>query len=508
MADTAILGMIFQFTPLREGRLHPGHKVVAVGAISIHAPPRGATGLRVAQQNGRTISIHAPPRGATVMRCTRTPRDKFQFTPLREGRLERWMVNFIRHISIHAPPRGATFFARKSRTFRCAFQFTPLREGRLATNNDEVNWSFISIHAPPRGATAEILNRTSGNEFQFTPLREGRLCRFSQPTPSFYFNSRPSARGDKPPTERGNVWKNFNSRPSARGDPSPSARSQSQGHFNSRPSARGDNVGVSVLEIPASFQFTPLREGRPLRKSHGYIQNLFQFTPLREGRQAARPGTADDMRFQFTPLREGRPGVSFSCLLWLSISIHAPPRGATSRRKAATTTDPISIHAPPRGATQYIFSSSAKSPISIHAPPRGATRQRPPRPTIAMPFQFTPLREGRRHCRSGRCRPAHFNSRPSARGDQTGHRRVQRVHISIHAPPRGATGRWEADCCGRYFNSRPSARGDLPASKHITARKIFQFTPLREGRPPENLCPSAQNISIHAPPRGATRTRA
>ncbi len=61
----------------------------------------------------------------------------------------------------------------------------------------------------------------------------------------------------------------------------------------------------------------------------------------------------------------------------------------------------------------------------------------------ARPFQFTPLREGRRQQATVIGQGGHFNSRPSARGDVAfiallvGARR-----ISIHAPPRGATRRW------------------------------------------------------------------
>ena len=103
------------------------------------------------------------------------------------------------------------------------------------------------------------------------------------------------------------------------------------------------------------------------------------------------------------------------------------------------------------------------------------------RPSI---FQFTPLREGR-------LRADGFNAT---------------FNISIHAPPRGAT---DARLAGRnrphHFNSRPSARGDV---FRITsdARDIFQFTPLREGRPDGYApCEVIFFISIHAPPRGATR---
>ena len=105
---------------------------------------------------------------------------------------------------------------------------------------------------------------------------------------------------------------------------------------------------------------------------------------------------------------------------------------------------------------------------------------------------------------------------------------VVNLNISIHAPPRGATG---TACKNRrkgYFNSRPSARGDRNGCACRVVGGIFQFTPLREGRLVTqsgksrarnfNSRPSARGddatdeeeektllISIHAPPRGATR---
>ena len=102
------------------------------------------------------------------------------------------------------------------------------------------------------------------------------------------------------------------------------------------------------------------------------------------------------------------------------ISIHAPPRGATSsgahaprprlfqftplregRRRdenAFSPPDFISIHAPPRGATEICKAGNRATDISIHAPPRGATN------AFVMPIQIAP----------------YFNSRPSARGDPEG----------------------------------------------------------------------------------------
>ena len=231
------------------------------------------------------------------------------------------------------------------------------------------------------------------------------------------------------------------------------------------------------------------------------------------------------------------------------ISIHAPPRGATENKNAFLAGIDISIHAPPRGAT-WSFPPSRDYPtfqftplregrlktqefhamaaISIHAPPRGATG-RAIRDGQPKRFQFTPLREGR----------------PSLHGFRSC------GSISIHAPPRGATA-WSCLVCHHcYFNSHPSARGDTTRSLRVCVLLIFQFTPLREGRPfpvatrlsrsidfnsrPSargdalrvrsrwllpvhfNSRPSARGdkrawrndancvlISIHAPPRGAT----
>ena len=143
----------------------------------------------------------------------------------------------------------------------------------------------------------------------------------------------------------------------------------------------------------------------------------------------------------------------------------------------------ISIHAPPRGATKektYFFTGRG---ISIHAPPRGATKLR----TLFLGFL------------------QHFNSRPSARGDFRSLPRFYALFISIHAPPRGATRdpsykvlvaleisihappRGATEEAARAakeanFKSRPSARGDYKAFVDKFKPKLFQFTPLREGR--------------------------
>ena len=83
-----------------------------IGAISIHAPPRGATLDMGTFTNAVLISIHAPPRGATVN--------------------ARHVADGV-VISIHAPPRGATIKLPFQKFQRGLFQFTPLREGRQSS---------------------------------------------------------------------------------------------------------------------------------------------------------------------------------------------------------------------------------------------------------------------------------------------------------------------------------------------------------------------------------------
>ena len=149
--------------------------------ISIHAPPRGATGqIYAAISAAMAISIHAPPRGATVSSVPHYffPVDfnsrpsargdhrrhkymqgaqKFQFTPLREGRLEeKSKGDVVGRISIHAPPRGATKAKPEPAQLNPDFNSRPSARGDgldcLANAIEN-----ISIHAPPRGATFHAL---------------------------------------------------------------------------------------------------------------------------------------------------------------------------------------------------------------------------------------------------------------------------------------------------------------------------------------------------------------
>ena len=386
---------IFQFTPLREGRPMHGTQGEIARIISIHAPPRGATGRGESRGRRPRISIHAPPRGATARQnvgdCIRV----FQFTPLREGRL-LWLsdnvcpANFNSRPSARGddhdeqPPRAAT-----------TFQFTPLREGRRNR---------------PKRATAR-------RGFQFTPLREGRHYKAFTQWAFSHFNSRPSARGDRSRLSSVGELKNFNSRPSARGDVH---RAVEGAEFN-------------------RFQFTPLREGRQQRARLPDGRQLISIHAPPRGATGLHARKGMNTIFQFTPLREGRHEAVEDEKKALEISIHAPPRGATSvRESSALRRTNFNSRPSARGdpsssaqdAPEYVFQftplregrlhqeriplprlyfnsrPSARGDhaprrhlpdgaISIHAPPRGATVLKN-RECSTRQFQFTPLREGRR----------------------------------------------------------------------------------------------------------------
>ena len=233
------------------------------------------------------ISIHAPPRGATRLRMAGRTGEKFQFTPLREGRPFRPCDQpCATAFSIHAPPRGATAVSAtmsRLRDFNSRpsargdhhlitlgqrprhFQFTPLREGRHKVDSAYVYTIEFSIHAPPRGAT-EVGGISNMRRISIhAPPRGATRFAAGSEFPPVYFNSRPSARGDH------------------------------------RKDGKRMKIAISIHAPP-----------------RGATRSVAIFSTSSE--------------FQFTPLREGRRGSVRHAAGAAAISIHAPPRGATLRR--------------------------------------------------------------------------------------------------------------------------------------------------------------------------------
>ena len=187
--------------------------------------------------------------------------------------------------------------------------------------------------------------------------------------------------------------------------------------------------------------------------------------------------------FQFTPLREGRQIFRVVFVFRQKISIHAPPRGATSAIIKLVIFCRFQFTPLREGRHVRLFDS-------LPAPVFQFTPLREGRPAVLrvvflfFVFQFTPLREGRRCREFCMCELKRISIHAPPRGaTRFARQRGQALHISIHAPPRGATTfRPTARASSTYFNSRPSARGDIAV---VVDKILF-------------------HISIHAPPRGAT----
>ena len=251
---------IFQFTPLREGRRRKEQGRRCRTHFNSRPSARGDEAASVSALKW-TISIHAPPRGATRNYATQE-------------------VNLI---SIHAPPRGATDYI-DSLVWVGDFNSRPSARGDTVGSEVVGGAIAISIHAPPRGATPYLpAGRCSARNFnsrpsargdgdarkqplwfflfQFTPLREGRhglLPRWLRW--DCYFNSRPSARGDGIPVMAG-VWRSIS--------------------IHAPP--RGATSGCVPEPARIAFQFTPLREGRRCTPRTSTLWRNFNSRPSARG---------------------------------------------------------------------------------------------------------------------------------------------------------------------------------------------------------------------------------
>ena len=250
------------------------------------------------------------------------------------------------------------------------------------------------------------------------------------------------------------------------------------------------------------FQFTPLREGRQNRRNGLYAADYFNSRPSARGDNANARAVIDAL-FQFTPLREGRRKTHRGRPRRRCISIHAPPRGATTA-SAILSNSYLFQFTPLREGRRNNNTERGEINISIHAPPRGATRCGRST-TKSKAFQFTPLREGRRAAMIATLSPKKFQFTPLREGRQgrcTG--LLASLCISIHAPPRGATAAGADGSPPADFNSRPSARGDAEQLARVGNVVISIHAPPRGATVVGREALVRPVISIHAPPRGAT----
>ena len=166
--------MLFQFTPLREGRRLQVLRQFLHLLISIHAPPRGAT--RDSSPSWRaSANFNSRPsaRGDLPFCVLFSCLLYFNSRPSARGDAVSIFMRTFCDISIHAPPRGATGRAHGNIGVT-TFQFTPLREGRLPTRVSNSASIYFNSRPSARGDEADVQEAYTKAEFQFTPLREGR----------------------------------------------------------------------------------------------------------------------------------------------------------------------------------------------------------------------------------------------------------------------------------------------------------------------------------------------
>ncbi len=126
------------------------------------------------------------------------------------------------------------------------------------------------------------------------------------------------------------------------------------------------------------FQSTLPRGVRPLVAVPRLPISLFQSTLPRGERP--RQSVRCRSRPRFNPRsHEGSDFSSVRSLYAISVSIHAPTRGATQPVTVGVLHDAVSIHAPTRGATILFCLVFRWRSVSIHAPTRGATCRWPHR---------------------------------------------------------------------------------------------------------------------------------
>ena len=272
---------------MREGRRGKDYQVFSAKYFNSRPCERGDTSNVNAYASSAIISIHAPARGATSRGYPgRQTTWTFQFTPLREGRLQQLRLAAVAPLFQFTPLREGRPFRQDSAGITGKFQFTPLREGR-----------------PFRQDSAGITGK-----FQFTPLREGRpgcACLMSSSS-------------------------NFNSRPCERGD-GISAKRIAKELISIHAPARGATIHRHEGGPQSRFQFTPLREGRPLLRGRRIkIMAISIHAPAR-GATIGAAFLVGVVGISIHAPARGATAAAACCCYRPLISIHAPARGATAK---------------------------------------------------------------------------------------------------------------------------------------------------------------------------------
>ena len=128
------------------------HRFHSLSRFQSTHPRRVRRGSLQEQDSSTGISIHAPAKGATSIRIYPNLRYSYFNPRTREGCDQIWKAEHLVHvpISIHAPAKGATDFALK-----------------------DIKTIVISIHAPAKGATQEQVLKNPWHRYFNPRTREG-----------------------------------------------------------------------------------------------------------------------------------------------------------------------------------------------------------------------------------------------------------------------------------------------------------------------------------------------
>ena len=236
--------------------------------------------------------------------------------------------------------------------------------------------------------------------------------------------------------------------------------------------------------------------------------------------------------FQSTLPRGERLFLLRSGKTLIPVSIHAPARGATTVPVVAVRMGRFQSTLPrgERPSPQYVrtmeeaFQSTlprgerhgttwrrnAMQSVSIHAPARGATKYGLSNVSIAE-FQSTLPRGERRSLQAIRAfKNICFNPRSRAGSDAPRLSLIdQAERVSIHAPARGATPPSFAETAIRNsFNPRSRAGSDYYPQGRAGGKKRFNPRSRAGSDGIKRGLGLDEIVSIHAPARGATPTRA
>ncbi len=309
-------------------------------------------------------------------------------------------------------------------TLHChEFQSTLPRGERLQSMSGMRGRYLVSIHAPARGATWRATLACAGSDVSIHAPARGATCWLDRPDRFIRVFQSTLPRGERHRARSIAAWiqSRFNPRSRAGSD-----HEHVTGH--------GTVHGVSI-HAPARGATTAGVGAMPL-------STMFQSTLPRGERPAVcrtdRPATAG-----FNPRsRAGSDGIESLTCQRLTMFQSTLPRGERHRiGYSSTRLSTVSIHAPARGATASIVITSAQHACFNPRSRAGSDHIDVVHRAVHAEFQST-LPRGER--RAASCTvivaSACFNPRSRAGSDRMLCRnRFIAVHVSIHAPARGAT---------------------------------------------------------------------